>query len=80
MACIQRAMHANCVFVHVNRQGMATSDSGCLTFVEKSPGGGAYKLAVLETPTKISEKFTKTPPAPKKRKSRFFRETEARYG
>jgi hypothetical protein len=58
---------------------MATSDSGCLTFVEKSPGGEAYKLAVLETPTKISEKFTKTPPAAKKRKSRFC-ETEARYG
>ncbi len=58
---------------------MATSDSGCLTFVEKSPGGEAYKLAVLETPTKISEKFTKTPPV-KKNGNRVFRETEASYG
>ena len=73
-------MHTNGVFVHGNRQGMATSDSGCLTFVEKSPVGEAYKLAVLETPTKISEKFTKNASGHKKPENRVVRETEASYG
>jgi hypothetical protein len=70
------ACHARklCVSVHGNRQGMATPDSGCLTFVEKSPVGGAYTLAVLETPTKVtSDKFTKTPPVQKQPKIAFSR-------